>query len=56
MTPNIVDNLDVDKINRMAESIKNSQEHFDKAAFELVDQSEQQEEIKKSIECFEDIA
>lgn len=53
MTP---DNLDVDKINRLAECIKNSQEHQDKLAFELIDSRDQQEEIKQSIECFEDIA
>jgi hypothetical protein len=43
MTP---DNLDVDKINRLAECIKNSQEHQDKLAFELIDSRDQQEEIK----------
>lgn len=51
MTPNLVDNLDVDKINRMAESIKKSQ-----GTFELIDNREEQEEMKQSIECFEDMA
>lgn len=54
----LIQNLDVNKLNKMAEDIKNSQgaglNVID--AYEMVDDKEQQEEMKQSIECFEDIA
>jgi hypothetical protein len=55
MTPDMVANLDFEKLNKAAEDIKSSQE-VNGIGFEMVDGKEQQAEIKQSIETFEDIA
>ena len=55
MTPDMVANLDFEKLNKAAEDIKSSQD-VNGIGFEMVDGKEQQAEIKQSIETFEDIA